>query len=69
MTKPTLNLDTNFTVNIPDRSEYPALLDAVPKTDLMCFTDGSKMEDEVGAGFVIYQNNTVIKEEALFIDW
>jgi ribonuclease HI len=64
LTKPILNLDTNFTVNIPDRSEYPALLNAVPKTDLTCFTDGSKMEDDVGAGFVIYQNNTVIKEEA-----
>jgi ribonuclease HI len=64
LVKSTLNLDTNFSIMIPDRSEYPAILNEIPETDIKCFTDGSKMEDNVGAGYVIYCNNTIIKEEA-----
>ena len=67
LTKPKLNLDTNYSIKIPDRSEYPGLLNTIPISDITCFTDGSKMEDSVGAGFVIYRNNNIIKEESLFL--
>ena len=67
LAKPTLNLDTNYNIKIPDRSDYPSLLNNIPETDIKCFTDGSKMDDNVGAGFVIYQNNTTLKEEAFYL--
>jgi ribonuclease HI len=67
LTKPMLSLDTNYTIQIPDRSEYPGLLNSLPESAIKCFTDGSKMEDSVGAGFVIYHNNNIIKEEALYL--
>ena len=67
LAKPTLNLDQNYTIQIPDRSEYPAILHDLPGGAIKCYTDGSKMEEKVGAGFVIYDNNVILKEEALFL--
>ena len=64
LSKPSLNLDTDFNVSIPAREEYPDILTSLPDTSIRCFTDGSKIEDKVGAGFVIYHNNNIIKEEA-----
>jgi ribonuclease HI len=62
LTRTKLNLDTNYEISIPDRNDYPATLNSLPDSAIKCFTDGSKMEDSVGAGFVIYQDNSIIKE-------
>jgi len=67
LTKPKLNLDANYSIAIPAREAYPDILDRLPASSIQCYTDGSKLEEKVGAGFVIYQNNTIIKEEALHL--
>lgn len=67
LTKPKLNLEANFSISIPSREDYPDILGGLPESSIQCYTDGSKSEEKVGAGFVIYQNNTVIKEEALHL--
>jgi len=50
---PILNIDQKFEVVIPSREDYPKLGDEA-WSDISCFTDGSKMEESVGAAVVIY---------------
>ena len=48
---PSLSIDQHFTVDIPDRSSYSEL--AGEDFDVVCYTDGSRMNDHTGAGMMI----------------
>jgi ribonuclease HI len=65
--KPQLNLDPHFEVVIPPREDFPAILDAIPSTTIQCYTDGSGMEEQTGAGFVIYKDGEVFKEDSFHL--
>ena len=65
--KPHLNLETNFNMEIPAREDYPDILSSVPPSTVQCFTDGSKMEDKVGAGYTILSNDVLINEESFHL--
>ena len=56
---PILNLDTSFTVSIPNREDYD---DFSFPPGLSLFTDGSKQGDLTGAGFCCYRDGIIIKE-------
>ena len=58
----TLSVDTNFTVEIPHRDLYEEL----PADDnvINCYTDGSKIEDDVGAAVYITHNKETVHEES-----
>jgi len=65
--KPQLNLDPNFEVVIPPRDDFPAILDALPPTTVQCYTDGSGMEEQTGAGYAIYENGVITKEDSFHL--
>ncbi|MEC9321195.1 MAG: reverse transcriptase domain-containing protein [Chloroflexota bacterium] len=67
LVKPHLNLDPNFKVEIPPRENFPAVLSGIPPSTIQCYTDGSKMEERVGAGFVIYEDKEVVAEECFYL--
>ena len=67
LSRPKLNLENNFKIVIPAREDFPGLLYDFPPSTVQCYTDGSKMEEKVGAGFVVYKNNTVIMEKAFHL--
>ena len=55
MITPVLNLDTDFSVEIPTRAEFKENT----QRDITCFIDCSKLDDnKTGAGIVIRTNNT-----------
>ena len=55
-------IDIGFTTEIPRLSEYEAIENDT-KT-IQCYTDGSKMNDKVGAGVYIVDNDTPTCEES-----
>ena len=63
--KPILNIDSNFSVDIPERDGYEEYINTLPSATIQCYTDGSKMDGKVGAGYYISKNNTEIVEESL----
>ena len=65
--KTELNLENNFTVEFPDRLDYHKVLESMPPSTIQCFTDGSKLDKTVGAGYVIYRENAILAEESLHL--
>ena len=62
----TLNLDNNFSVEIAQRSDYKET--EQDKNTIKCYTDGSKLEDDMsGAAVFIDKNNNETIEEAIFL--
>ena len=62
-----LNLDNNFSVDIPSRDNYGELLDAIEPATIQCYTDGSKMDGRVGAGTYISSNGETLIEESFYL--
>ena len=57
-----LSIDNNFTVDIPQRDLYEEL--PVDVTTINCYTDGSKIEEDVGAAVYITHNKETKHEES-----
>ena len=60
----TLNVDVTFNTEIPDITEY---LEIEDEGKIQCYTDGSMMNNQVGAGIYIVDNNTPLKEESHYL--
>ena len=64
VTRTVLNLDTNFSVEIPTRAEFKENTHG----DITCFTDSSKLDDNnTGVGIVIRTNNDTTIEESVHL--
>ena len=57
-----LNVDIGFTTEIPRLSEYEVIENDT--NTIQCYTDGSKMNEKVGAGVYIVDNDTPTWEES-----
>ena len=57
-----LNVDINFATEIPSVSEYEEIISE--EGTIQCYTDGSKMNDNVGAGVYIMDNQNPPREES-----
>ena len=61
-----LNLDTGFSVEIPERLEYKEV--SWEDMDINCFTDGSRLENcKTGAGVLIEINQNATVEESIHL--
>ena len=64
VTRTVLNLDTNFSVEIPTRAEFKENT----QRDITSFIDCSKLDDnKTGAGIVIRTNNTTTIEDTVHL--
>ena len=61
-----LNLDTNFNIEIPEKESYTEPIKA--EDAINCYTDGSMTDDKTGTGVHIEQNGVTIHEEAFHIE-
>ena len=60
-----LNVDTNFHIEIPVFEDYQE----VSKEDtIQCYTDGSMMNSQVGAGIFIVDKQMPLREESYHLE-
>ena len=64
-TTTSLNVDITFSVEIPDRALYQEL--PMDKTTINCYTDGSKMEGDVGAAVYITKDGETVQEASYYL--
>ena len=60
-----LSVDTEFSVDIPRRDLYEEL--PAEEGRINCYTDGSKIEEDVGAAVYITQNDITLSEEPYYL--
>ena len=57
-------LKRSYSVQCTTREQCSQLIQSLPEDAITCYTDGSKSDNLVGAGFSIQRNNTTLQEES-----
>ena len=63
--KPILPLGKNFNLEPSGTEKIDVPLDTEQSNIIACFVKGDKTNDKVGAGWAVYKENILLKEESL----